>query len=142
MKFFILLSFLFIGANCGVPPPDCNSVTLYFIGTNLTDVAKVTLTTGSELIRGSKSNLFSPITYKKYYDPTKRTVLYTNGWRSNFESEDAQLILGNYVAARRSEYNIVYLDWSPYTDNFVYITSVGAIPGVSKNIKVNKQNGP
>lgn len=127
MKFLILLLFFFIGANCQAPP-DCNSVFMLFIGSNLNDYINVSLTSNIAPLR--RTNFLDPTSYTKYYNPSKPTVIYSNGWRLNYQSDDAKAILGNYVSARRSQFNIVYLDWSAYNNNFVYITSLGAMLGV------------
>lgn len=132
MKYFILLALFCIGAN-SQPPPDCNSVFLILIGDNLNDFVNVSLTSNLSPIRGTPGPFGIGVSsYTKYYNPDKKTVVYTNGWRLSYNTDDSKAILGNYVQKRRSEYNIMYIDWSGYTRNYIYITSIGAIPDVSK----------
>lgn len=130
MKFLILISLFFIGANCQTTP-DYTKVFLIFVGDSLTDFVNVSLTSNLAPIRGTPGPFGIGVTYTKYYNPSRPTVIYTNGWRLNYKSDDAQLILGNYLAARpRLNYNIAFIDWSAYTSTFVYINTIAAIPEV------------
>lgn len=127
MKFLILLLIFCVGANCQAPK-DCNSTFLIFIGNTFDDNVNVSLTSDVAQLKGTG---FMGLTPSRFYNPALPTVIYTNGWRLNYRSDDVKAVLGNYIQARRSAYNLVYLDWSQYTNNFVYITSLGAMPGVN-----------
>jgi pimeloyl-ACP methyl ester carboxylesterase len=126
MKYLILLSFFFIGSNGATT--GCDRTFLRFIGNSLNDYVDVSRTSS---LTALQTPLFQP--QNKYYNPAKPTVMYINGWRLNYQSDDVKAVLGNYVTAWRSEFNIVYVDWSNYTNNFVYITSLGAMQGTALN---------
>lgn len=141
MKFLIFVLLFLVGAQCQ-QPPDCNQVFLIFIGDSLTDTVNVSLTSDLAPLRRTPSLLNPTGVPSKYFDSSKPTVIYTNGWRLNYNSDDVKAILGNYVTARtlfptRDRYNLVYLDWSAYTNNFVYLTSLGAMPGVNFTLPYN-----
>ena len=116
MKYLILFIFLFAGVKSN---QDCSQVFFNFVGDDLTDFVIV-----------SADDASSVTLDPKYYDPSRTTLIYTNGWRLSYHTADTEAVLNAYITKRRAEFNIVFLDWSFYNDNFVYITSLSAMLGV------------
>jgi hypothetical protein len=126
MKFLLLFFFIFIIE----AESACNNVFLIFVGNTKSDYKNVSISDQSG-VRGTPG-LFAP-TYTKYYDPSKKTMIYFTGWRSNYNSEDTDAMINAFLT-RKATHNIIWVDWYFYTNNFAYVTSLGAINGVSLNI--------
>lgn len=140
MKSLILFIVSLIGfVNCDLncQPTSFNNAFMIFVGDNKNDIVNVSLTSDISRLRGSA--LFGVVSsYTKYYNPNRQTKIYINGWRAKYDSDDSTAIINAYLA--KKQFNIVYIDWYNYTNNFAYVTTLGAIEGVNlitKLISIN-----
>lgn len=125
MKFLIFLSLIVFSESC---QQSFNNVFLTFVGDTKDDYVSVSMSGDFSKLRGTPS--FLGTTYKKYYNPNLKTIMYINGWRANYDSDDSNAMIDAFLTTK-SQNNIIYVDWYNYTNNFAYVTSIGAIDGVS-----------
>lgn len=127
MKYLLVLAL----AITVVHGTDYSIVKFTFVGNTVLDTQSV-----------SSGGNFGALAGTQYFQSTRKTVIYFNSWRQKYDSNDATTIFNAYLT-RRAEWNIIYCDWSKYTDNFVFIPSLQALDGVANTIKniLTEMNG-
>lgn len=126
MKFLIFLSFFVVSEACN---QVFDNAFMIFVGNSKNDYVNVSSTGDFSKLRGAPA--FLTTIYGNYYNPSLKTIMYISGWRSNYDSEDADAMINAFLV-KKSQYNIVYVDWYNYTNNFAYVTSLSSIDGVSQ----------
>ncbi|KAG5676186.1 hypothetical protein PVAND_006035 [Polypedilum vanderplanki] len=124
MKLKILTLAFVLAFSASIPSinaDSCPNVFFYFVGNSLSDYKNLTL--GSTF-----ATLTSP-----YYDITKKTIFYTTGWMCDYSSFDAQTILGALLS-RKSAYNLVYVDWSNYTQDWFVLSMLNQTSCVANTV--------
>jgi hypothetical protein len=114
MKFLLLASaFAFISSVSFTDAADCSNVNLYFIGNNKSDIKVMSLTSS-----------FSQLANTVYFQASRKTVFYTGGWLLNYDTFDADAIFSAYLDGRRSQFNLVYIDWSHYSKDLFFVPMI------------------
>jgi hypothetical protein len=102
-----------------VAEADCKNVYFYFIGSNMSDFKNMSSTSNFNSLSAT------------YFQKTLTTVFYTGGWLLNFSSFDVETVFSAYMTTRRSSVNLVYVDWSYYSNDLYFVPMVSNIDCVS-----------
>lgn len=68
-----------------------------------------------------------------YFNLSKPTVLIFHGWQDKLVNNVSSNLIGDFLT-RRSEFNILFGDWSAYSSDLNYANVVDKIPDVSMKV--------
>lgn len=100
MKIF-LISLIFVAA---CQAQNLPGISLTFYGTSLSD---------TQSIDSSNSATFAQLS-TPYYDPARKNFIFIQGWQPGATTEARDLVIGAYLNSRRTEFNIINLEWTQY----------------------------
>lgn len=109
---------------------DLPNVKLSFYGSSLSDFQDINLS--------NAATAFSQLS-TSFYDQARKNFIFIMGSQPGNSSETRDLVIGAYLNNRRSEFNIIHLDWKSYAsgiDLFAIINKLNPVTATANNILV------
>jgi hypothetical protein len=118
MKIFLVL----LSAVAFSQAQNLPNVRLNFFGASLTDTQNIDLS--------NAATAFSQLS-TSYFDSSKKNFIFVMGWQPADSSGTLNEVISAYLDTKRSQFNVINLDWSAYAASIDYIGVVNSLNSVS-----------